>query len=426
MYGCNTARDIILNGSEGITIIKVFVILMYLTNKAFNAFVDYLNKSYLKKDLPDNVRDVYNEDEYKMFLSYREESRHIGLISNIVSIVITLLLLTLNVHALIFNAVGSLNVYVQYLIVISAFAVLDLIISLPFGYYDTFVIEERYGLNKSTKKTFALDALKGLIIEVVLSYGLIIIIMVLFSRFGNMAIILCTLIMLAIMVVIMLIVIPLMRIFNKFEPLEEGKLKDKLLALCAKYGITVRKIVVKDASRRTTTSNAFCTGIGNRKTISLDDNLVNAYSADEITAVFAHEFAHAKYRHVARSLPFSIFRLLVFFASLAIVLNIPSLCTAFGFDGVNFFFAQMLSGVIVWPLSVLLDVIGNGISRKHEYQADAFAAREGYGKDLISALKRLSKESLSGVNPHPLMVILNYSHPTLSQRIDAIEKAAGE
>ena len=266
MYGCNTARDIILNGSEGITIIKVFVILMYLTNKAFNAFVDYLNKSYLKKDLPDNVRDVYNEDEYKKFLSYREESRHIGLISNIVSIVITLLLLTLNVHALIFNAVGSLNVYVQYLIVISAFAVLDLIISLPFGYYDTFVIEERYGLNKSTKKTFALDALKGLIIEVVLSYGLIIIIMVLFSRFGNMAIILCTLIMLAIMVVIMLIVIPLMRIFNKFEPLEEGKLKDKLLALCAKYGITVRKIVVKDASRRTTTSNAFCTGIGNRKT----------------------------------------------------------------------------------------------------------------------------------------------------------------
>ena len=404
------------------TMIKILIIFMYLSNKAFNAYIDYLNKSYLKKELPDNVKDVYNEEEYKKFLSYREESRHIGLIANVISIVVTLALLVFNVHALLFSVIGSLNVYVQYLIVVSAFAVLDLIMGLPFGYYDTFVIEEKYGLNKSTKKTFALDAVKGIIIEIILSYALLVLIMVLFSKFGNMAILLGTLAMLAIMVVIMLIVIPLMRIYNKFTPLADGELKDKLLALCAKYNITVRKIVVKDASRRTTTSNAFCTGLGNRKTISLDDNLVNAYSPDEITAVFAHEFAHAKYKHVARSFPFSVFRILVFFVSLAIVLNIPSLCTAFGFEGMNFFFAQMLSGVIIWPLSVLLDIVGNYLSRKHEYQADAFAAKEGYGKDLISALKRLNKEALSGINPHPAMVVLNYSHPTLSQRIDAIEK----
>ena len=160
--------------------------------------------------------------------------------------------------------------------------------------------------------------------------------------------------------------------------------------------------------------------------LSYGDNLVNAYSADEITAVFAHEFAHAKFRHVIKSLPFSILGILVSFISLAIVLNIPSLYTAFGFDGMNYYFAQMMSGVIIWPLSTAMGIVGNYISRKHEYQADAFAAKEGYGQVLISALKRLSKESLSGVNPHPAMVILNYSHPTLSQRIDAIRKCQND
>ena len=301
-----------------------------------------------------------------------------------------------------------------------------MVIDLPFDYYDTFVIEEKYGLNKSTKMTFALDTIKETVLGTVISYALIVLIMVLFEKFGNMAIIWCTLAMIVIAVIIMLIIIPLMRIFNKFEPLEEGELKDKLLALCDKYGVRVKRIVVKDASRRTTTSNAFCTGIGNRKTISLDDNLVNAYSADEITAVFAHEFAHAKFRHVIKSLPFSVLGILISFVSLAIVLNIPSLYTAFGFDGMNYYFAQMMSGVIIWPLSTAMGIVGNYISRKHEYQADAFAAKEGYGQVLISALKRLSKESLSGVNPHPAMVILNYSHPTLSQRIDAIRKCQND
>ena len=406
--------------------VKIFIIFMYLTNKAFNMVIEYLNKSYLKKELPDNVKDVYNEGEYKRFLSYREESRHLGLISSAINLLITLLILILNIHAWLFGMISGLNVYVQYLIVVAIFTVLSMVIDLPFDYYDTFVIEEKYGLNKSTKMTFALDTIKETVLGTVISYALIVLIMVLFEKFGNMAIIWCTLAMIVIAVIIMLIIIPLMRIFNKFEPLEEGELKDKLLALCDKYGVRVKRIVVKDASRRTTTSNAFCTGIGNRKTISLDDNLVNAYSADEITAVFAHEFAHAKFRHVIKSLPFSVLGILISFVSLAIVLNIPSLYTAFGFDGMNYYFAQMMSGVIIWPLSTAMGIVGNYISRKHEYQADAFAAKEGYGQVLISALKRLSKESLSGVNPHPAMVILNYSHPTLSQRIDAIRKCQND
>lgn len=402
--------------------IKIVIILIYLSNKVFNAVIDYLNRSYLKKELPDNVKDVYSEEEYRKFLAYRTEGRRLSSIKNILSIVFTLALLVFNVYALLFDAVSGLNEYVQYLLIVVMFAVFDMLTDMPFEYYDTFVIEEKYGLNKTTKKTFVLDQIKSIVIEIALSYGYLILIKVLFEKFGNMAIIWSTLAVLAIVVVVMLIIVPLMKIFNKFEPLEEGELKNNISSMCDKYGIKIKKIVVRDASRRTTTSNAFCTGIGNRKTISFDDNLINSYSVNEITAVFAHEFAHAKYRHTIKGLPFSIVRILILFVSLAIVLNIPALYTAFGFTGVNFYFATLMSGVIIWPVSKVMDIIGNYLSRKHEFQADAFAAREGYGADLISALKRLNKESLSGINPHPAMVVLSYSHPTLSKRIEAIEK----
>lgn len=402
--------------------LKLIVILLYLSKEAFDAFIDYLDSQYIKKELPENVRDVYNEEEYKNWISYEKEGGRIDMISSIIDIILTLTLLITNAYAWIFDRLSDMNIYLQYAVFILIFSVIRLIIDTPFDYYDTFVIEEKYGLNKSTKKTFWLDLIKSFLIGTPISYGLMMLIMVLFEVFGNMAIIWGTVASLIIVLVIMLIIVPVMRIFNKFDPLEDGDLKDQLLALCDKYGIRVRKIVVRDASRRTTTSNAFCTGIGNRKTISLDDNLVNEYSPEEITAVFAHEFAHAKYHHSVKSLPFSVFNIVIVFTALAIVLNIPGLYTVFGFDGINYYLAQMLTSVIIWPLSTMLSAIGNYLSRRHEYEADAFAAVEGYGEELISALKRLNKEALSDINPHPATVLLNYSHPTLSQRIEAIDR----
>ena len=220
----------------------------------------------------------------------------------------------------------------------------------------------------------------------------------------------------------MLLAVPFMKIFNRFTPLPEGTLRDKLTQLCSKYDVKVNKLLVRDASRRTTKSNAFFAGFGNRKTISLDDNLINNFSEDEITAVFAHEFGHARHKHTLRSLPFTMFNTVLLFAGLWVVLNIPSLYTAFGFENVNYYFAMTLLSVITWPVMTALGTVGNCISRKHEYQADAFAAGEGYGTALISALKRLNKEALGDINPHPLKVFLDYSHPTLSQRISAIDR----
>ncbi len=330
-----------------LTVLKLIIILLYLSKEAFDAVIDFLDSQYMKKELPENVRDVYNEDEYQNWIAYEKEGGRIDAISSIVDIAINLILLISNAYAWFFDQLSGMNVYIQYLLFVVVFTLINVIIGIPFNYYDTFVIEEKYGLNRSTKKTFWLDTVKSTFIGIAISYAFMMLIMILFERFGNMAILWSSAAMLIVILLITLIIVPLMRIYNRFDPLPEGDLKNKLTVLCDKYGIRVRKIVVRDASRRTSTSNAFCTGIGNRKTISLDDNLVNEYTPEEITAVFAHEFAHVKYHHSVKSLPFSILNMLIVFTSLAIVLNIPELYTAFGFNGTNFYFATMLTSVII-------------------------------------------------------------------------------
>ena len=400
---------------------KVFVIISYLLSTAFSIFKKRLSDSYVDKELPENVRDVYDEDEYNRWKAYRKEGQNLSRIEKIIMSILFLCFLVFNLHSKVFYAINA-NDYVRYLFALTVISLISDIFSLPFDYYDTFVIEEKYGLNTSTKKTFFIDAIKEFIIGMVLSYGLLLLIMLLYNRFGNVGIIWICLAIVAISLLISVFAMKFLSIFNKFTPLEDGELKTKLLDLCGKYGIRVKKIVVKDASRRTTTANAFCTGLGNTKTISLDDNLIKDYTTDQIVAVFAHEFAHAKYKHIFKSLPFGILRTVLTITALGVLFNITSLYTDFGFTELNYMMAVQCLSYFIWPFSTLLDLVSNKISRDHEYQADAFAAEEGYGEDLISCLKKLCKESLSNINPHPWIVKMEYSHPTLSQRIDSIRR----
>ena len=406
--------------------LKWILIGSFILNKAYEGYLKYLDNSYLEKEPPENVRDVYDKEEYKKWLSYEKEGGRVDLINDIVDSALVLIILIFNIHSFVFSLFAGFNIYLQYLFTLAVFTVISMIVSVPFDHYDTFVIEEKYGMNKTTKKTFVLDVIKEVVLSLIVSYGLLMLIMFLFERFGNRGIILAILAVIALSIVISLIVMPIMRIFNKFEPLEDGELKDGLLALCEKYGIRVKKICVKDASRRTTKANAFCTGLTKKKTISLDDNLVNDYTTDQIIAVFAHEFAHARYNHQIKTLPFAFLRTVISVSTLGILMNFSEPFTAFGFLDVNYYFAFLLINLISWPVSTVFDLISNHISRKHEYQADGFAAKEGYGIALIEALKKLSKDSLTDLNPHPLVVKMLYSHPTLSQRIDAIEKIETE
>jgi len=400
--------------------IKTVIIALFVLMNIFEEIVDFLNNSNIKKDLPENVRDVYDAKEYEKFVNYKKMNVKVDMYEKIISVTIQLALLVFNVYAWIFNSLANMNIYLQYLVFITLATVVLEPVSIAFSYYRTFVIEERFEMNKTTKKTFVIDTIKNFFITIMISSLIMGIIVFFFEKFGIRGTIYIIGVVIAISLLLAVIVIPLMRIFNKFDPLEEGELKDKLLALCDKYGVKVKKIVIKDASRRTTKANAFCTGL-KKKTISLDDNLVNNYSSDEIVAVFAHEFAHAKYKHVLKSIPFSALTIIVTVTALGILLTFDTIFLAFGFTSINYYFAQLILEIITWPFSVLVNLIGNYLSRKHEYEADAFAAKEGYGKDLISSLKKLNKDSLSNINPHPLTVALYYSHPTLSQRIEAIE-----
>ena len=405
--------------------IKVIAIILFVLKELYGSFLTYIRIKGTDRELPDNVKDVYDEEEFNRWKSYKKENIRLGIINDIVGFILNISLISFNLYAALFY-VFNVNDYLKYLWLLTITAIIGLVVSLPTDYYDTFVIEEKYGFNKSTKMTFSLDKIKSLILGVIVSSIPIFIIKYLYDKFGNRGAILIILSLIAVSLILALCVMQILKIFNKFKPLEDGELKDRIIALCEKYDIKVKRIVVKDASRRTTKANAFCTGFGKKKTISLDDNLVNNYSIDEIVAVFAHEFAHAKYKHTLKTLPFGIFRMVFLLVVFIVLLNFESISLAFGFREMNYMIVLLVLGLIIWPIEILLDYIANLLSRKHEYEADAFTAKEGYGEMLISALKKLNKESLSDINPHPLIVKLTYSHPTLSERITAIRKAINE
>ena len=401
--------------------IRALLIVLFVLNSVYGFFKLHLATSDTNRPLPDNVKDVYDEKRYNLYKAYKKESGKVELASSIVSFVINLLFLVFNVYATIFNWFNGMNIYLQYLCLTAVIELFTTIIKTPFSYYDTFTIEEKYGMNKTTKRTFFADKIKSFILGIILSMLITSIMIFFFSRFGIQAIIWTAVVIVVLSLLLSTLVVPLMKIFNKFTPLEDGELKDKLLALCDKYHVQVKKIVIKDASRRTTKSNAFCTGL-KKKTISIDDNLLNNFTTDEIVAVFAHEFAHAKYKHVLKTLPFSLIRSVLVIVLFGLVLSVKDFFTPFGFTEANYYFAMVILDALIWPFSNLTNTAFNYLSRKHEYQADAFAAKEGYGEALISALKRLVNESLSEINPHPWIVKTEYSHPTLSQRITAVRE----
>lgn len=400
---------------------RAFVIILFIAEELYSILLLYLSASAAKRELPDEVKDVYDSTRYSLYKAYRKDNLRTQLLSSATGMIADLILLVGNVYSSVFNALSPLNIYPRYFLVILIFTLIDRIIELPFSYYDTFVIEEKYGMNRTTKKTFFLDRMKSFIVSMVLTSLLISVIIFFFTRFGIIAIVWTAAAVIVFSLFANLLLMLFMRLFNTFTPLEEGELKNKLLSLCTKYGVRVKRIVVRDASRRTTKANAFCSGL-RKKTISIDDNLMNNFTSDEIVAVFAHEFAHAKYRHVLKTLPFSLISSVIMIAAFGVLLGFSALFTAFGFEEENYFFAFLLLSTITWPVTIPFNTFLNSISRKHEYEADAFAAEEGYGEALVSALKRLMNEALSEINPHPWIVVTEYSHPTLSERIESIRK----
>jgi len=308
---------------------------------------------------------------------------------------------------------------------LSFFAIIGLaqeLLMTPFSIYDTFVIEERFGFNKTTVKTYISDKIKGLLLAAILGGVILTVIMVIWSKTGNffwlLAWAVVTLLSIFMSMFYSILIVPL---FNKQTPLEEGELKNKIEEFAKKAGFRLKNIFVIDGSKRSTKANAYFTGFGPKKRIVLYDTLINDLTTEEIVAVLAHEIGHYKKRHMLSGLATGIAESGIMFYVFSLLVNSPALSNALGVDEPKFHIGLVAFGILYTPISFFINIITNYISRKHEYQADHFAAQFDLGKPLVSALIKLSEKNLSNLTPHPLYVFFHYSHPTLLQRLNKLE-----
>jgi STE24 endopeptidase len=303
------------------------------------------------------------------------------------------------------------------------FIVYDLI-SIPFEWYDTFVIEERFGFNKTTIKTFILDKLKGYLLTIIIGGLLLSVIIYIYQftpkYFWVIAWGVITFFSLFMSMFYSELIVPL---FNKQTPLPEGELRTEIENFAQKTGFKLKNIFQIDGSKRSTKANAYFSGLGPKKRIVLYDTLMDKLTTQEVVAVLAHEVGHYKHKHTLKSMLISLPATLLMFYLLGLFLDSNSLAQSLGGQTANFHLNIIVFGILYAPVSLIIDLGGNILSRKFEYQADNFANKHGYGNELISGLKKLSATSLSNLMPHPLHVFLHFSHPTLYQRIKNITQA---
>ena len=391
----------------------------------YGLFLDIVRYRSARNPIPQNVADVYDRDTYLKWKAYHGEKVRFGIFSSAAGFVIDLVLILTDAYAA-FARLFPDQVWWQLFAVmlLSALATLPLI---PFSWYDTMHIEEKYGFNRTSGKTFVGDQIKQFILNLLLMVGLASLVMGLHKSFGDWLIVAFAVFATLFALFITFLFPFFSRIFNKFTPLPDGELKEGITALLEKNGYKVRAIQVMDASRRSTKSNAYFTGFGKMKTIVLYDTLVAAMTTDEILAVFAHEMGHGLHKDTLKNQALTFLQMLVLGLLAWATLRYPEIFRSFGFEGVNYGFAVLLILSVEFALvSPLFGLVMSWFSRRAEYRADAQAVKEGYGAALVSALKKLAKENFSDLSPSPILVALEYSHPTLSQRIEAIEAFSGE
>ena len=400
---------------------KLLAIIIFIAVYLYQLLLSVITMRSAKNPVPANVADVYDAETYRKWRAYHAEKTRFGIVTSTVSFVVDLVLLAFNVYAA-FASLFPKTDFMQLFAVVLLSALTSLVM-IPFSWHRIMVIEEKYGFNKSTSKTFAADQVKEFVIGLVLSTGVAALLMGVHHALGDWLILAFAVLMTLILLGITFLYPVLSRIFNKFTPLEDGELRSQLCGLLEKHGFTVRDIKVMDASRRTTKSNAYFTGFGKMKTIVLYDTLVESMTPEEICAVFAHELGHGLHKDTLKNQILTFGQMIILGVLAWLTLRTPEIFTAFGFTGVNYGFAIILIMSIEFALfAPLYGLLVNWLSRRAEYRADAQAVEEGYGKELVSGLKKLARKNYADLAPSPLLVKLEYSHPPLSKRIDAIEK----
>ncbi len=402
---------------------EAILIIVLVGNLLIELVLSVLNQKSILKPWPEEVRGMFSQAQVKRAVEYSQANFKFGAIAKVISTAIMVIMITEGGFNFVNGLVGDMtnNESIQALLYFGILMGANQLISIPFSYYQTFVIEDKFGFNNSTVKLFVADTIKSLLLGAVIGGGLLWLLGFLIDYMGSSF----WLVFWGVVVVIMIFVNTfytslLLPIFNKLSPIGDENLKNEIFDYCQKVGYKLSNLFQMDGSKRSKKANAFFSGMGPKKTIVLYDTLIEGQSNEEIVAVLAHEIGHYKKKHTTFNLVFGIAQMFGLLWLLGWAINQPELSTGLGVNEPKFYTGLIAFFILFSPVSFIIGMFQNILSRKMEYQADAYAKETYDGEKLIEALKKLSVDNLSNLNPHPAYVFFNYSHPPIHKRIKAI------
>ena len=407
-------------------VIFVIILIIIILDFILERILDYLNSRNWSDELPAELEGIYDGENYAKSQRYLKTNTRFSQVTEAFNFILVMAML-------VFGGFAFLDGWIRQftgnpiLMALLFFGILGLIADLlgtPFSLYATFVIEEKFGFNKTTVKTFILDKLKGWLLAVILGGGILSFVVWIYGATGEWFWIIAWGVISFFTIFMSMfysnIIVPL---FNKQTPLEAGELRDSIEAFSRKTGFSLKNIYVIDGSKRSTKANAYFTGLGRKKRIVLYDTLIKDHTVDELVAVLAHEIGHYKKKHTLIGIVVSVLQTGLMLFILSRFLDSPYLSGALGAKESSFHLSVIAFGILYTPLSIILGLALNVLSRKHEFQADRFATVNFNGESLSKALIRLSVNNLSNLRPHPVYVFFYYSHPPLLKRLEAIQSS---
>ena len=401
-------------------VIISFVVLEFI----FGKVLDFLNSKSWSNPLPKLVQGLYDKEKYNQAKNYAKDNGDIALLSSLISLVVILAIL-------VFKGFGSLDSWIngltannilQSLLFFGILSLGSFIIDLPFSLYKTFVIEEKYGFNQTTLKTYVLDFFKSLGLGILIGGAILSALTWVYYQLPNsfwwIAWIIMTMVSLFFATFYTTLILPL---FNKLEPLENGSLRTSIESYASKVNFPLTNIFVIDGSKRSSKANAFFSGLGKKKAIVLYDTLMKDNTEEELTAILAHEVGHYKKNHIKQGMILGVIQTGVLFFLFGLLSSSSMLGEALGASSNSFHIALIGFSMLYSPISLMTGIGMNLLSRKNEFEADNFAKETYNGEPLQTALKNLSVNHLSNLTPHPSYVFVHYSHPPLIERLEALQ-----
>jgi STE24 endopeptidase len=400
------------------------IIILPVTGFIIERYLDYLNSLMWSDTLPERLKGICDEEAYRKSQLYQKDNNRLSVWSSVLNLAVILIMIIGGGFALVDNIARSFssNLVIVALIFFGIIGFVSDVINIPFGYWDTFVIEKKYGFNTTTLRTFITDHIKSWFIALLVGAPVLGLITWFYYKTGNnfwlYAWGLITIFSVFVNFFYSELIVPL---FNKQVPLPEGSLRNQIEEFSQKTGFKLKNIYVIDGSKRSTKANAYFSGFGPQKRIVLYDTLQKEFSEEEIVAVLAHEIGHYKKKHVMLNLLISVLTTGLMLFLLSVVVNNPSLSKALGSENASFHLGLIVFGILYSPLSLIIGLLTNWISRKNEFAADNFVREKFKPELLATALIKLSVKNLSNMMPHPAYVFFHFSHPPLLQRLEKLE-----